>query len=167
MSSSSFSYNTTFTITNAKYLASKVATDLKRIQRFYGAPTDQQISNYELELTELLKGGYLDNVTYGFRRNGNWIKPTIRYSSEDLANDSIDDDPGKIPAREDIGNSLFYSFLIYSSKWQQLTDEERESFNTKLPFQRGYANQPSAEGYFANDHIYASGGKSINRSSLK
>ena len=29
---------TTFTLTHAKYMAAKVATDLKRMQRFYGAP---------------------------------------------------------------------------------------------------------------------------------
>ena len=31
---------TTFTITHARHMAAKVATDLKRIQRFYGKPSD-------------------------------------------------------------------------------------------------------------------------------
>jgi hypothetical protein len=74
MTYSSTSSNTqTFTLTHAKYLASKVATDLKRMQRLYGSPSDYQINNFESELTEFLRNGFLSEVTYGFKRNDNWI----------------------------------------------------------------------------------------------
>jgi hypothetical protein len=43
----SSSYTTTdtesFTLVHARYIASKVATDLKRFQRFYGSPSDAWI----------------------------------------------------------------------------------------------------------------------------
>ena len=79
----SYSYSVTeartFTVTNARYLASKVKTDLKRVQCFYvGGPTDSGIEAFEAELVALLKAGYLGTITYGFWRNGNWIKPTLR-----------------------------------------------------------------------------------------
>lgn len=167
MESSSYTFNTTFTLTNAKYLASKVATDLKRIQRFYGSPTDNQISNYETEITELLKEGYLDNITYGFRRNGIWIKPSTRYTSLELANGNIDDDPGKILVGADINNASFGSFLCTNSKWDKLTQTEKDTFLKKLPLKRVDGNAPQSEGYFSNDLTYGSGGKSVNRSSLK
>ncbi len=67
-SSYTFSASTTFTITHARHITAKVATDLKRVQRFYGKPTNAQIADYEQELTELLKGGYVDWVAYGFQR---------------------------------------------------------------------------------------------------
>jgi hypothetical protein len=35
-----FSESTTFTLTHAKHMAAKVATDLKRMQRLYGYPSD-------------------------------------------------------------------------------------------------------------------------------
>ena len=97
----SYSYTqtetTTFTITHARHMASKVATDLKRLQRFYYTPSDQQICDYETEIIELLKGGYLAEVTYGFRRDGKWIEPALRYTARDLAgNVANDDDPGRI-----------------------------------------------------------------------
>ena len=66
-------------------MAAKVATDLKRMQRFYGSPSDRASPSYEAEVTELLKAGYLGTVTYGFRRDGNWIEPTLRYTARDLA----------------------------------------------------------------------------------
>src|SRR6478752_2501033 len=92
-----YSNTQTFTLTHAKYLASKVATDLKRLQRLYGFPSDSIIESYETELTELLKGGYLDTVTYGFKRNNNWIEPTLRYTSQEISSGSgLDDDPGKV-----------------------------------------------------------------------
>ena len=47
----SYSYTSTettaFTVTHAKHLASKVATDLKRLQRFYKKPTDKKIDEFE------------------------------------------------------------------------------------------------------------------------
>ena len=53
----------TFTLTHAKHLAAKVATDLKRIQRLYGTLSDAEIVRYEGEATELLRQGYLGTVT--------------------------------------------------------------------------------------------------------
>ncbi|MFN0199931.1 MAG: hypothetical protein ACKVTZ_00335 [Bacteroidia bacterium] len=167
MESSSYTFNTTFTLTNAKYLASKVATDLKRIQRFYNYPTDGQIADYEAEITELLKEGYLDNITYGFRRNGIWIKPSIKYNSVELSNGDTDDDPGKIAVGADISNATFGSFLCKNKKWDNLNQTEKDNFLKKLPFQRTDGSTPQSDGYFSNDLTYGSGGKSINRSSLK
>src|SRR5690348_16806469 len=64
--SMSISYSITetesFTITHARRIASKVATDLKRFQRFYGSPSDERIDQYEIELTLLLKHDAVDNV---------------------------------------------------------------------------------------------------------
>jgi len=165
MGSSSYTSNTTFTLTNAKYLASKIATDLKRIQRFYNSPTDEKITAYEEEITELLKEGYLDNVTYGFRRDGHWIKPSIKYTSSELSSGSIDDDPGKIPSGADISNATFGSFLCKNEKWNNLSQAEKANFLKKLPIERTEASQP--EGNFYNDLTYGSGGKTINRSTLK
>jgi hypothetical protein len=57
----SFSYteSSTFTVTHARHMAAKVATDLKRMQRFYGSPSDESIASYEAEATEMIRAGYL------------------------------------------------------------------------------------------------------------
>lgn len=82
--SSSYTDSTTFTYTHARHLGAKVATDLKRMQRMYAYPTDASIAQYEAEIIELLRHGYLDKVTYGFRRDGNWVEPTLRYTAQEL-----------------------------------------------------------------------------------
>ena len=98
---------TTFTRTHARHIAAKVATDLKRMQRFYGEPPDNWIDAFEAEAIEFLKGGILDTVAYGFRRNGDWIEPTLIYTSRDLmviaAND---DDPGRVRPSAQIWRSV-------------------------------------------------------------
>lgn len=163
-----YTESTTFTVTHARHMAAKVATDLKRMQRFYGSPTDPEIADYEVEIAELLKAGYLGTVTYGFRRDGNWIEPTLRYTARDLAGSSAsDDDPGKIRASANIGGASFYSYLTYSSAWDQLPEPEKDAFRKRLPFRRGGAPEPGVSGYLAADRTYASGGRAIDRATVR
>ena len=109
----SFSYTTsgvaTFTKTHAKDLVFKVETDLKRIQRFYGEPSDKSIEAYADEAISLLRHGYLDFVWYGFRRHSQWIEPTLRYRAEDIFASLLDDGLGKVRPRADISGALFGS----------------------------------------------------------
>ena len=159
---------TTFTVTHARHMAAKVATDLKRMQRFYGRPFDLDIDRYEVEITELLKEGLLAAVAYGFRRNGNWIEPTLRYSARDLAGGSAnDDDPGRVRPGKDISNATFYSFLTYSAAWDRLSEAEKEAFKVRLPFNRGTAPEPGITGYLASDLTYSAGGRALDRSSVR
>lgn len=158
----------TFTLTHAKYLASKVATDLKRMQRFYGLPSDTRIEQFESELTELLKAGYLDTVTYGFRRDGNWVEPALRYTARDLAGlSSNDDDPGRVRPGLDVAGASFYSYLTYSKEWNQLSTGQQEAFKRTLPFQRTGADEPGVNGYMVSDLTYSSGGRALSRATLR
>jgi hypothetical protein len=158
----------TFTVTHARYLASKVATDLKRIQRFYGAPSDTEIANYEGELTEFLKAGYLDTVTYGYRRDGAFIEPSLRYTARDLADGSADDDdPGRVRPGADIAGAYFWSYLTYSRAWDDLTSAQQQAFKAKMLVSRTGAPQPGVNGYYRNDNTYSSGGRALARASVR
>jgi hypothetical protein len=158
----------TFTVTNAKYIASKVAADLKRMQRFYSLPSDIHIQSYESELIEFLRYGFLDTVTYGFQKNGNWIEPTLIYRAKDLYGlTSNDDDPGSVRPGADISGATFGSFLTYSTLWMNKSENEKESFSKNLPFQRGIASEPGVSGYLISDRTYSSADRALNRSSVK
>lgn len=159
---------TAFTITHARHMAAKVATDLKRIQRLYGSPTDEEIANYEAEVIELLKGGYLRTVTYGFRRNGEWTEPTVQYTARDLAGSSAnDDDPGRIRAGAHIDDATFWSYLTYSDAWDQLTPAQRDACRARLPIKRSGAPEPAVNGYLAGDRTYSAGGRALDRASVR
>ena len=158
----------TFAYTHARHIAAKVATDLKRMQRFYDKPSDSQISDFEEELVEFLKRGFLDTVIYGFIRDDNWIVPTLRYTAYDLAGASADDDsPGKIRPGADISGAYFCSYLTLSLTWDKLTWKEREDFERSLPFLRTGAPEPDKDGYWSEDLIYSAGGRALDRASLR
>ncbi len=158
----------TFTATHATHMAAKVATDLKRMQRLYGAPSDISIANYETEAIALMKAGYLGTVAYGYRRNNDWIEPTLRYTAQELAGTAAnDDDPGRVRPGADIVGATFYSYLTYSAAWDGLTAAEQESFKQTLPHYRGGAPEPGVVGYFSDDRTYSSGGRALNRASVR
>ena len=160
---------TTFTLTHAKHMAAKVATDLKRIQRLYGSPSDTMIDNYETEMIELLKGGYLGTVTYGYRCSGGWVEPTLKFTARYLAGASTnDDDPGRVRPGTNITNASFYSYLTYSAAWHALSESDRERFQKNhLPFRRTGAPEPDNGGYWYEDHTYSSGGRALYRASVR
>lgn len=158
----------TFTITHARYLASKIATDLKRMQRMYGRPTEKEISNYEAEAIAFFKAGYLATVTYGFKRNGEWIEPTLRYVAAELSGlATTDDDPGRVRPGADISDASFGSYLTYTLAWSNLTASDKESFEKALPLQRTGANEPTINGYLSQDKTYSAGGQSVSRSTVR
>ena len=60
------------------HIAAKVATDLKRMQRFYGKPSDERIAAYEAEATEFLKEG-ISRLCYL------WLPPQWHLDRADFA----------------------------------------------------------------------------------
>jgi hypothetical protein len=157
-----------FTIVHARYMASKVATDLKRFQRFYGSPSDAWIDNYERELAQLLKHDVVEEVVYGFKRNGCWTTASVRYRALPGGNIAADDDPGKIRPGLDVTGAVFTSFLSYNGDWDKLSASEREAIKRSLPFQRSSGSTPTLEaGYWADDLTYAAGGRGLGRSTVK
>ncbi len=169
---SSFSYTApeseSFSYTDAKHMAAKMAADLKRMQRFYGHPTDLQIYQYEAEAIALLKAGYFGTLTVGFKRNGQWIEPTLRYTARDLAGMSAnDDDPGKITANADVSGATFYNYLVYSPKWDREPQHVRDEFEKSLPFSRTHCAEPTVNGRLVEDKTYSRGGVVLYRASVR
>lgn len=164
--SSTITETKTFTLTHAKYLASKVVTDLKRVQRLYGLPSDSMITYYDQEITALLHAGYLKHVYYGFKRDGEYTEPTLIYTAQALSSSS-DDDPGRILPGKDISNSSFGSYLEYSAEWHRLTSTQQADFEKNLYIKRSTASAPSHRGYVESDLSYSSGGRALARSQIR
>ncbi|HNC21755.1 hypothetical protein [Accumulibacter sp.] len=168
MSSYTITESTTFTVTHARHMAAKVSADLKRMQRFYGFPSDVDINNYEAEVIELLKAGYLGTLTVGFLRDGHWIEPTLRYTARDLAGmTASDDDPGRVLPGRNISGAKFHNQLTYSSAWQSLPESEKEAFEERMPFRRRTMAQPPVNGYMVDDKTYSAGGRALSRASVR
>lgn len=168
MSSYTTTETSSFTITHARYIASKVATDLKRFQRFYGSPSDTWIDRYEGELAGLLKHDAVETVVYGFQRNSLWTPASVRYRAIPGGTLMADDDPGKIRPGIDVAGAHFTSFLSYSTAWFNLTQADRESIERSLPIQRSTMSVPGLEsGAWSDDLSYSAGGRGLGRSSVR
>ncbi len=159
----------TQTKTYAQHIASKVAADLKRVQRIYQAdrPSDEEINAYQKEIALLLEKGYLGTVTYGFKQGNNWIF-ALKYKAVDGNLVGEGDDPGGIGLEFDVGGAPFTSFLLYSQSWERIGPREREAFEELLPFTRRPGEEPRmGNGYWAENRSYLSGDLGVIRLLIK
>jgi len=165
----SYSQSETFTVTDGRHIGAKVGTDLLRFQRFYGKPSTDMIDAYEEELVALLKGDYLDTVTYGYQRNGGWVAgAALRYHAIGGRDLAADDDPGRLRPGADINGAHFTSFLTRSSRWWALSEMDRQRFEVCLPFQRTSGAEPGVEsGYWVMDRTYSAGGRALSRATIR
>lgn len=153
----------TFTIANARQVASKIKTDLKLLQQQYGSPTDAKIDDFGEEAAQLLNKGYLGTVTFGFRRSGDWVF-ALSYTARNDGTLSSDDRAGKVPRGLDLSGATFYSYLTYSVSWAGLSAAEREAVQQTLPIDRPGAPEPGATGgYWTDGQTYASAGSGATR----
>ena len=151
----SFTTSSTFTRTGAKYIASKVVADLRGMRDYYGEPSESMISDFGKELTELLTGGYLASIEYGFIRNDHRI---VALYYEVRSDGSLSDEKsGGVYARADISNSEWFSFLTYSREWGSLSDADKQRVNLQIPIKRVLGNGPQdGNGYWVTDKSYSS-----------
>lgn len=163
-----YSYTTTETWsrTHARYVAGKVAADLRQMQQEYGRPSDTDIENYVTELTELLAGGYVKEVSYGFRRDGAWIA-ALKYTADMYGNLTADDRSGRIPRGGNTAGAAWYSFLSYSSAWFALTQAQRDAIERDLPFARSSGEEPIVRtGSWSPDKSYSAAGCGLRRATI-
>ena len=155
----------TFTVTHARHIAIKIGTDLKRMQRFYGKPSDERITNYEREIVALLKRDYLDRIEYGFRIN-DWWRMALKYEARHGGVLIADDYPGGLRPGVDITGCQFHSFLVTNLRWSALSKEDRERVykEADVNFRRTEGSEP--QGNWTVDRVYSAGGRGVQRSSL-
>jgi hypothetical protein len=176
-----FTTTATHTMTNARHVASKVATDLKRMQRLFGVgiPTDQEIADYQEEAALLLAHGYLEEVSYGLigTASSKW-RYAIKYKAHYGQLSGTGDDPGGLfrDGGDGLGRFLskhgnyFGSFLVYSQKWTNLPPSEKQAFKRKLPVSRISGTEPGVVrggAWGSNERRYSSGKINLGRAMIE
>lgn len=158
-----FTRSNSFTITHARYLASKIAADMHLCAVYYGQPSEAAIRNYAEELAQYLNEGYLESYEFGYKKNGVRVV-TWRYTVDVYGNITTDDRPGKIPPYVDISGATFFNLLTQNSAFFSLSSYQQSSFRSGLTVQRtdGYPPLDGA-GYWTSDRNYYSGGCGVGR----
>ncbi len=161
--STTFSNTVTFNRSHARRVATKMAADLYRMQHTYGWPTDTVIGNLIEEVTELLANDYMKSVEIGFARNGQRVV-SLKYYARTDGTLTTDDNAGGIPRGVDISGCDRINYVVYGSKWFDLTEQQRRDF----PHQRVGAPEPSdGMGYWIHDRTYSSGGGGTERKTFR
>ena len=156
----------TFTRTSARYIASKVVADLRRMLYYYGQPSEEWIDKYYEELTEMLAHGYVASVEYGFKQNGNRIV-ALHYTVR-IDGTLSDSRAGGVYARANISSAHWFSYMTYADKWWALSSEERRRFQAQLPVQRTPGDEPGdGYGYWADDRSYFADGVGTQRRTFR
>jgi hypothetical protein len=154
----SYTLSETFSITNARHIASRVAGDLRLMSRYYARPTLAEVEDYLEEIAQLLVEAYLGTFEIGYRRDGKRVF-TLFYKV--LANGTLSDArAGGVPTGEDITGASFFSYVTYARD-----DAARAAFLKGLPVQRTGGPEPvDGNGYWVHDdRSYASGGMGLSR----
>ena len=156
-----------FTLTHAKYLASKVTADMLRCQQNYGRPAQSDINNYGTELALLLRDGYVSEYEFGFSENDQRLL-SWHYVVDSSGINSTDDRPGRIISGFAVANASWFNRLTFSSAWFALPPSERERVGNGLPFQRVMKDGPKDDlGYWTNDLNYSASGVSLGRRTFR
>lgn len=163
MSTFTTTNTTSYTTSKAKYVASKVQTDLRQFQRWYGEPSDAWIDAYHNELVILSSRGLVDRVKYGFKRGGIWVltlEYTFRYDGTLVG----DDRAGGVRHDFSRNGAVFGSYLYFSAAWDRLSRTERDAVGGLLPFDRTPSDEVGyAAGRYASDRTYSIDGSGASR----
>ena len=157
----------TWSLTYAKYLSSKVTSDMWRSSQTYGLPTQDQINNYGTELALLLRDGYVAAYEFGFQKDNQRVI-SWRYTVDGSGNITTDDRPGRIVSGANITDASFFNQLTHSDAWSKLSQEERDRIKDTLPVQRVTKDGPKdGNGYWQQDRTYSSNGVAMPRSTFR
>lgn len=165
MSTHSFTTSSAFTRTASAYIASKVAADLRAMRAYYGMPSESKILDYQKEMNELLPGGYVSSVQYGFKRNERKI---VVLEYEHRPSGLRDDNSGRVFPRADVSGAEWFSFLTTSAKWDALHESTKKQIRLRLPFQRSEGHEPrDGDGYWTADKSYSAEGAGAQRRTFR
>lgn len=157
-----------FTLTYAKYLASKVTSDMWRCKQLYQRPTEDEINDYGTELALLLRDGYVFAYEFGFQKDDQRIV-SWRYTVDSSGNlAAADDRPGGVVSGVNVTDASFFNQMTRSSSWFRLSQDERDGIDKTMPFKRVTKDGPKdGRGYWQEDRSYSSNGVSLSRKTFR
>ncbi len=158
----------TFNRSHARHVATKMAADLRRMQRQYlGWPSDEKIDDLIEEVTEMLALDYMDTLEIGYAKDGVRVL-SLKYISRRDGTLTQDDNAGGLPRGVDLTGASTINFMTYTSKFTNLSEAEQLAVKKTLPYVRTAATPPrDGSGYWTQDRAYSAAGGGTVRSTYK
>jgi hypothetical protein len=157
----------TFTIADAKYLASRIAHGLTLLRLYCGQLTSQKVQDLVLEASILMKFGLLDNVRYGYQKNEDWVY-ALGYSVNDLGQVvASNDEPSIFDLPTNLNEAEWHSFLTRRYN-PSLNTEDLAKIEQLLPIKRSSGTEPgSSNGNWTTDDAYYRNGVGLKRQQFR
>jgi hypothetical protein len=154
----------TFTIADAKYLASRIEAGLTYLRLYCGQLSEQKVKELTLEAAILLKAGILEKVIYGYKKDGD-VKYALVYKVNNLGQiEAENEDSTSINPPTGMEGSSWFSFLTRRSN-PKLTQSDLERIQQILPIQRSNGEEPSMiNGSYGQHNSYSRNGYGMTRS---
>ncbi|QEG35823.1 HORMA-1 domain-containing protein [Bythopirellula goksoeyrii] len=168
MSTYTYTQSSTFTVTHAKHLASKIAADLNACSRLHGQPAISSVKSYNEELIELLRNGYLSRYEFGFKCDDKRVL-SWSYDITPAGNIETDDRAGKMSAYVDLSGTTFFNYVWYSGKYHGMNSDQQATFKGTHPINRTPGDPPAdGVGYWTGtEKNYSAGGTEVSRRSFR
>ena len=167
MATNSYTQNTTFTIANAKELASRFVADLQQCRLAYGAPNEEMINNLAVEIAYLMRDGYLKQIEVGFFTS-EWER-ILAWKYVVVNNElTTNDFPGGIPSGYNISAGKFQSLVQHTAAFEALDAAAQVDYYAPLASKRGSTGVTTKDGngYWIDDKQYTSGSKGMKRTTF-
>lgn len=164
----SYTYTTsdTFTLTNAKKLAAKVTADMHQCRRFYGDPTEADVSAYNAELVVMLAGGYVSSYEFGYKSADQRV--VSWYYTVTAVGDLDGGRSGGLYATAHVGGASWFNFISTSQAWSDLTEAGRNAVRAKHSISRVTGEPPcDGSGRWVCDRAYVSGSVAVQRKEFR
>jgi hypothetical protein len=159
----------TVTHTDAKYVRSKIHSDLRQLRALYGGFTAEFEAWTAEDLYQWIYRGHAAEIELAYVDTVNHQRRfSLRFTVRRDGSVAADDDPGGIPFHKVTG-AVFAVRVTGTREWKAKSKAEKQKFYESLSGSWGPAEYAlkDGQGYWMSDRTYASGGLGVPRAMFR
>lgn len=118
----------TYTVIEIRKTFENCEADIRTIARRTGKWSMDYVNNVMHDILKLAENGYLSVVSIALKDANNIVKRATKFAVNENGNASDSARPGQNNDWENIVNTHLTVYLTYSSKWNNLTEQQKKNF---------------------------------------
>lgn len=162
----------TYTVVDIRKTFENCEADIRTIARRTNKWSTDYVNNLMHDILKLAENNYLDTVSIALKQNSN--NHTVRATKFSINADGNSTDsarPGQNNDWENIDNTNLTVYLSYSTKWHNLTEQEKKNFQTSNYFKIGWTVTTDDTSFShlssGNAQLYSSKGYELQKTNFK
>lgn len=169
-------YNTntntnTYTVVDIRKTFENCEADIRTIARRTGKWSMDYVDNLMHDILKLAEHGYLNVVSIALKDSNNTVKRATKFAINENGNGNDSARPGQNNDWENIVNTHLTVYLSYSSKWHNLTEQQKKDFYANNYFRIGWTSTTDDTSFShlssGNAQLYANKGYELQKTNFK